>query len=121
MKSRPNLHFQTWMRSMTCFLFAVATIIGLAMQMSHRNHQEVISIGCVNDSVGKACHTISPRAFAQGMPCFGIPLDKPEHLDNLDQENISKTRSLGIVPDNGLIQYFASTSDRGTAAMSPRW
>jgi hypothetical protein len=70
-----------------------------------RYDQEISSFGGIDDAVGKSGKPTAADVCRQGMPSMGVLFDQAESFNSLDQERITQTGSLGIVPANRVVQF----------------
>lgn len=114
-------------------------IAGFAVLVRDGEHQNVWAILRVDHAVGKALQPTAPNLWGERVPCFGKLLHKPQGLERFDQKGITQSRCLLCISGNGFVQlclcwlqqadvhvrwaaaeYFAITSDKATALISPR-
>ena len=114
-------------------------IVGFAVLVRDGEHQNVWAILGVDHAVGKAPQPAAPNLRGERVPRFGKLLHQLQGLERFDQKSITQPWCLFCIPSNGFVQlclcwlqqadvhvrwaaaeYFAITSDKATALISPR-
>lgn len=114
-------------------------IAGFAVLVRDGEHQNVWAILRVDHAVGKALQPTAPNLWGERVPCFGKLLHQLQCFERFDQKGITQSRCLLCISGNGFVQlclcwlqqadvhvrwaaaeYFAITSDKATALISPR-
>mgnify|MGYP000337758485 FL=1 len=109
------------------------------MLVRYGQHQNAWAILRVDHAIGKPPQSAASNLWPQWVPRLGKLLNKPQCFEDFDQEGIAQPRRLFCVPSDSVVQlhlcwlqqadvhvrwaaaeYFAITSDKATALISPR-